>query len=245
MKQKTTKGMKIYLVLTVLVLLFLLGVNVTFSYFSAVKEIKTNDSLKMGSLDLGWAIQIGDQTTRLTTKTEPVYNVIPVLPAGDTDGLSRGDSFTFKYEIGGNQYSNNVLGLSSASGSADAYVRVWVEAYVYVDGEIDTTTNYGRYFELDLVEVADDDQRKVYIEEKERTENSIVVETNKIYYLNKEIQANAFRAFITGMTISSSTPLEILEKPLAITINFGGVQAQNKAHEALFGDWMGYGSNWE
>jgi len=40
MKQTTTKGMKIYLVLTVLVLLFLLGVNVTFSYFSAVKEIK-------------------------------------------------------------------------------------------------------------------------------------------------------------------------------------------------------------
>ena len=121
----------------------------------------------------------------------------------------------------------------NAQGGA-SYVRLWINAYIIKDSVLDTSVNYGQYFEFTSLYTS-------AFETKIITQNT---ESRKMYYLISSISSGVLIDIATGLTLLSTAPVEMLDKSINITINFDSVQVENQAYKAVFDDGWGYCSSW-
>ena len=237
--KKKSYDIKIYLALIALALIFLLGINVTFAYFSAKSEL--NGSSEMSNLEFVWAT---------ATQTYEEGKEVSITPNTTNGVISRGTTFGFYIEnIESDDEvvdENNMYGLLAKPYTANSYIRVWVDAYEVIDSETLTLgdENFGRYFQIQFT-----DYDPAGITRYESTERSDGNQTNIITYFTFEADDeykvnNILLLFISGIKLLENAPLQILDKDIKLTLNFEAVQSENGAYLSVFNDWKGYSSSW-
>ena len=209
MKAKNKKT-NIVGIIIALMMVFLCAINVTYAYFTTQHSVQSTGNFPY--MSVMWYI---DKTQQLTEET-----TISITPS--IDKINRGDSFTFE----------NTGAVSIYVTGVSAYVRFWVDAYVVTDvsqGTIDTSQNFGKYFELDI------DANEVARYQKA---------SNNIYYMIQPI-SNSAQQVASSITFALNSPDILMTKTLQISISFDAVQAQNKAYKKVFDDSKGYYADWE
>lgn len=219
-----TKQSKLIGLVVLLTMIVLFAVNVSYAYFSVVNQVSGDTAFGANSVMLGYNHGVLESTD-ITSTSLVVY---PVYPNGNLT-LNRGESFTLK---DGNNIAMKSVYFKAVNGSS--YVRFWIDAYVVEDDVVNTSENYGRYFDF-ILTYADS------FESKTITSGSL---TRKMYYVKQSLSTNSILTFASGMKMLESAPVSILDKSIRITINFDSVQAENGAYKVVFDDNWGYGSDW-
>ncbi len=230
MKQKSRYS-KLYAILALLALLFLLCINVTSAYFSAQKRLEETSS--MVDLSAAWMCTHDDGSKILSATN----NIVEVEPSTGT--ITRGQFFGFNIVDGDTKINDCTLGFNVSG--CPAYVRFWVTAYPIVGENVVTDINYGKYFTLDVGTAA-------IMELKENPDNledeeNEIYETNNIYYLKQAVGAyvgSGSRGVISQMKLNEDAPASVMGKTFQIRIHFEAVQAANQAYKTVFNDWKSY-----
>jgi len=234
MKQKT-KSSSIIITLILLMLAVLCVTNVTYSYFTA--QAKVEDETAFGDLNVRFVYQstYGGSSIESPTGTIELFS--------STGAIQQNVPFQFSLTQEGDPIYN--LGIHNQSGSCDAYVRFWIDAFIVEDGEIKDNTNYGKYFFI-----ADEQ----LLEEGVITRSGSSVQDSSCYFFPKVLEPSISSPRSIGTTLelrdvsaTDTVPVAMLGVEMQITISFQAVQAANRAFESVFGaegDTKGYYTGW-
>ena len=225
MKQ-TTKQAKLLGLIVIFTMIVLCLTNVVHAYFSAINQV--SGEITFGGNSVRFAYTYSTASTGYVD--DDILVVYPVYSAGAE--LKRGDSFGLQIVNGGTTTNINKLSLNAQGGSS--YVRLWINAYIVKNSVLDTSVNYGQYFEF----------TNIYASAFETKIVDVNNETRKMYYLKSPISSGVLTEICTGLTLLTTAPVEMLDKSFNITINFDSVQVENQAFKAVFDDGWGYCSSW-
>ena len=231
MKQKT-KSSNILTTFILLILAVLCVTNVTYSYFTA--QSKVEDSINFGDLNVRFVYQ--ETSTSSPQSAEP--SSIDLFSA--EGAIQQNVPFELSLEKEGSPIYK--LGINNQSGSCDAYVRFWIDAFVVDEGSTDTT-NYGKYFFID-----DEDLLK----EGVITRGQSSVQNSSCYFFTKVLRHSSNRWIGTKLILQDVSetdivPVDLLGHEIQITISLQAVQAANGAYLSVFGaddDTKGYYTGW-
>lgn len=226
--RKISKESKLYPILVIVALIFLLSINVAYAYFTSRSYVVGDTNF--ATLDVNWQYEG-------TAGTETITNGITINPI--ISSINRGE--TVKFKIG--EQSINRLGFKLAEGSTGAYIRFWVDAYVVNgtngDGSLNLSTmNYGNYFQLRISDVD-----YPTFTENTYTSNEVTY-TNRIYYSAGEVNTNIDLWCIDSIKLLEDAPIDLLSKEVSLSISFEAVQSSNEAFKSVFNDWKGYSDSW-
>ena len=216
----------ISLVLAVLAVVSFLGF--TNSYFTA--SASRNGKMNFGTLNVRFVYygNIGDGEGDAYHPLDEGKSTIQLFPA-TVVAIQRNVPFNFSVIKEGSPI--DLLAINNMSGSCDAYVRFWIDAYV--DGD---QTNYGEYFTLNY-------------------ESDAVVKTNagtkqlrSVYCIKEAISSteNSYVSIGSQMTLSADAPDTLMGETIKIYISLDAVQVANGAFssDSGFNDDKGYYSGW-
>lgn len=219
--KKTSKQIKLLGLLVILILTFLFAFNVTYSYFTATANVAGN--IEFANLDVRFAYRSNNVDTLVDSDTLTVY------PSASTGTIARGSTIYLATEDGDDiQY----LAFNSSIDSTSSYIRYRINAYKVEDGTVDTSENFGQYFEF---QGSIDVTRRIQI---------VGGETNAIYYIEEEVAGNVTRVFASSIKLLETAPVSLLNSQINLTITFEAVQSENQAYLAIFNDGWGYLESW-
>lgn len=250
MKTKT-KFLKTFISLVLLVFAVFSVVNVSYSFFTSANS--TQGSISMGDMVVSFRVKpVGYNASELekdSTITLISSNLF----------IERGVPFKLKLIDGSSQYDIEGLSIIKKSGSCDAYVRFWVEAYRMVGNNPDLSVDYGKYFfftrpptvgKVNNFSRATTEPYCYYIEQAlyddEQDPSTNILSLGNEMTLkditkpdpsdpNKEIVVNP-------------VPIDLLGERIQIRVSFEAVQKANGAFKSVFAvtqtDQKGYYSKW-
>lgn len=222
---KSQKRNSIFQLIAVLCALILLCVgNVVYAYFSSTGAVKGNGNLT--DFDVRFAY-LANSSVNVASS-----NILTVYPMASTGPISRGDSF--KISVNGATEIQSLM-INISENSSSAHVRLRIDAYKYNSNSstVDTSTNYGQYF--DFTSTLSNLAREI----KTTTEC-----TNAIYFVTTSLIADAVHVFANGMKLLTTAPVSMLNSEIKIIITFDAVQSENMAYKSVFDDEWGYYSGW-
>ncbi len=240
--KSTSKRKSIIVICAIIALVFLCGISATYSYFTASKTISGEQNLK--DLDVYFIYQkVGDTSADRNKKVNSTS--LRLIPDRT---ISRGDSFNLKSDTG---ELINYIGFGASDKSCSYYVRFRVDAYIVTgstDGveQVDTTVNYGQYFELYTTSEISKSAPK--------TNGSV---TNVMYYTSNAVDPNTLYWITPSLTIGGTlqdgiytmkllenAPVDLLNQDIQLTISFEAAQSEYGAYQAAFNDGWGYLDSW-
>lgn len=219
--RKISKESKLYPILVIVTLIFLLSINVAYAYFTSRSYVVGDTNF--ATLDVGWIYRKESGSSAIDIANSSTIN--PVLSS-----INRGETVSFK--IGGD--SVNSLGFKTLEGSTGAYVRFWVDAYIVDSTNSDGTlnlgsVNYGKFFQLMISGVVPESN---YSEENPPL--------NIVYYTS----VSGMSWCIDSIKLLEEAPIDLLSKEVSLSISFEAVQSSNEAFKSVFNDWKGYSDSW-
>lgn len=219
--RKISKESKLYPILVIVTLIFLLSINVAYAYFTSRSYVVGDTNFS--TLEVGWVYRKESTSSAIDIANSSTIN--PVLSS-----INRGEAVNFK--IGSD--SVNSLGFRTLDGSTSAYVRFWVDAYIVDSTNSDGTlnlgsVNYGKFFQIMISGVVP--------ESSERTQGS---NSNIIYYAS----VSGTSWCIGSIKLLETAPIDLLSKEVSLSISFEAVQSSNEAFKSVFNDWKGYSDSW-
>ena len=241
--KKISKESKLFSILVILTLIFLLSINVVYAYFSA--RASASGEGKFGTLGVNWFY------TKNQSYEENIINSGSVLNLNlNADTMNRGVSAGFIYGKGTDSTNDDdvidFLGFTLEEDSVDVYIRFWLDAYIVLgenpDGTIELgQKNYGENFELMYSGVM---AGVGGAEVKSNIVDGETIERNRIYYLPSALTMSSSVTCIDSVKLKEDADIEMLSEKISLTLNFEAVQASNKAYEDVFGDWKGFCNDW-
>lgn len=247
--KKVSKNSKLILTLVLLVLAFCCSLNVTYAYFTA--SASKSGELNFPDLDVRFVTldANGDvaQTDEDGEYSQDNLYTIDLYPVGGT--ISRGSPFQLSLDKytgveGETQEVISNLAIQSMPNSAASYVRFWIDAYIVVDdaGNLNTTTNYGKYFLFTIPEGAPFARGGT---------GTNATESSWCYYLGGPLSSDpSNNTILLGNTLNFSDltgdaiPADVLGAKLKISITLEAIQFQNGAFATEFNDEKGYFADW-
>lgn len=219
--KKISKTTDIVTLALIIMLVFLCMANITYAYFSATKSVTGQTQFA----NFGVNFRYRNSSSQYITVAESELDLYPV-----DDVIAVGSAIDLRLEDGN---TISLIGLELATGSADAYVRFWIDAFEYVDN-VQQSTNYGKYFQFV-------DLNLTYFSTSLRTIGS---NQNNIYYYKNSITSGSGINIASQIMMSEDVPTEIFGKSIKISIGFDAVQSANQAYLSVFDDEKGYLASW-
>lgn len=246
---KVSKTTRLLITLVLLALAFFCSFNVTYSYFTATAN--ADGELAFADLDVRFITVLNNSVVQTGNYTQDNLYTINLYPVGGT--ISRGQAFKLSstnFVAGSTQEEIDEIRIKNMT-STKAYVRFWIDAYIVTNsqtGEVDTTTNYGKYF---------------FFTETDLTKNMFArgggsadaQEGSWCYFakiaLNPYGQTYAEIPLGNELTMkdidaNNAIPNDVLGAQLKVTLSLQAVQASNGAFSSVFGgtDKKGYYLSW-
>lgn len=219
--KKISKTTDIVTLALIIMLVFLCMANITYAYFSATKSVTGQTQFA----NFGVNFRYRNSSSQYITVAENELDLYPV-----DDVIAVGSAIDLRLEDGN---AISLIGLELATGSADAYVRFWIDAFEYVDN-VQQSINYGKYFQFV-------DLNLTYFSTSLKTIGS---NQNNIYYYKNSITSGSGINIASQIMMSEDVPTEIFGKSIKISIGFDAVQSANQAYLSVFDDEKGYLASW-
>lgn len=250
MKGKT-KFLKTFISLVLLMFAVFGAVNISYSFFTSANS--TQGSISMGDMIVSFRFKAEGIPAEELAKGSSITLISSDL------FIERGVPFNLKLEDGGNYYNMQELSIIKKSGSCDAYVRFWVEAYRMVGNSPDLSVDYGKYFFLTRPPTVG----KVNNFSRATTEPYCYYIEQALYDDEKDPSTSVL-SLGNEMTLKDITkpdpsdpnkeivvnpvPIDLLGERIQIRLSFEAVQKANEAFKTVFAvtetDQKGYYSKW-
>lgn len=239
--KKASKSAKIIVSFALIMLAFLCSLNVTYSYFTA--SAKESGTLNFSDVDVRFVYNTS-YPEDYETNSSYTINLYPT-----SGSIARGAEFELSDAEAGEAIHS--LEIKRMPNTADAYVRFWIDAYVYNSEtqQIDKSVNYGKFFFIDINE-----EIEQYVTRGNSAgEND--TEGDWCYYLIYPLMSSSLSLDIGNSlifqdvkneqgTVVEAIPNEVLGTKLKITMTVEAVQYAHKAFESEFNDEKGYYVGW-
>lgn len=216
--KKVSKATNIVSLAVIITLIFLCAINITYAYFSATKYVAGQTAFSDFNVNFRYK---NSNTYVAVEETElDIYPVNEYVEVGTAIDLKLSDNTPI-----------SLIGFELGENSTTAYIRFWIDAYVY-ENDVQQTENYGKYFEFVNLNASN----------FSTSSKTVSGQVNTIYYYDKILTGGIDVA--SQISLSLDAPTDLFGKSLKISICFDAVQSQNEAFKTVFDDEKGYSSAW-